>query len=619
MKNESVVRGSWFVVVFLHFCFLYEHLSTNYELAFSEEDSSGGTVKITSPFPGQHLRGTFTVQLECSLPGGVAQVILLRDGAFLNRDTDLPYDIPWDTRGEAEGPHTLLARALSADGNEVISEPVTVTVDNTPPTVSWVRPDPKTVVAGPILLEAQAHDIIGLAEVRFSVDGQTIGSAAQAPFTLEWDSTRFSNGIKTVQARAVDQAGNSTPSEPIEVRVANPNRPPVVAPIGSKTIQEGETLSFILTAFDPDGARDPLTFQAEGLPPWASFDSKTGEFRATPDFAVADSSRKTVPFKVGFKACDPEPLCRQVDLIITVVDRNLPPSLKAIPDQKIHEGEPILLTVEPADNPDNDPLEFTAKGLPSWLRFDAGSRTLSGTPDFKICSTEEPERAFSGITIEACESEGTEPECAGVSFAVTVLNRNRPPAFKPIGVRRIDEGDRLDWEVQANDPDGDKIKLSAEPLPRGAVFTDHEDGTGTLRWKTKADQAGEYAVSFTAMDEKESLSDKEAGQISVREVSMAISGTVADLYGKTFAGAIIHIKGGGTDRKVTTDENGFYLVDRLSPGKYILRPADQPELGFSTEVTTLKGLGAHFSPLSRSVTLDRSDQTKVDFTVLQDK
>lgn len=58
------------------------------------------------------------------------------------------------------------------------------------------------------------------------------------------------------------------------------NRPPVLHPIGNKTFKEGETISFTISAIDPEG--DPVTYSASNLPQGAIFDVKSSTFSWTP-------------------------------------------------------------------------------------------------------------------------------------------------------------------------------------------------------------------------------------------------------------------------------------------------------------------------------------------------
>ena len=73
---------------------------------------------------------------------------------------------------------------------------------------------------------------------------------------------------------------------PVSVSVvggtASIDRPPVLAAIGSKTVNEGATLTFTISATDPDG--DVLAYSASNLPLGASFDSATRTFSWTPAY-----------------------------------------------------------------------------------------------------------------------------------------------------------------------------------------------------------------------------------------------------------------------------------------------------------------------------------------------
>jgi hypothetical protein len=71
----------------------------------------------------------------------------------------------------------------------------------------------------------------------------------------------------------------------LELGFQNVNRSPVLNPIGDKTVNEGETLQFTVTASDPDG--DSLSYAASNLPTGATFDPATQTFTWTPNFAQA--------------------------------------------------------------------------------------------------------------------------------------------------------------------------------------------------------------------------------------------------------------------------------------------------------------------------------------------
>lgn len=65
------------------------------------------------------------------------------------------------------------------------------------------------------------------------------------------------------------------------------NHAPVLAPIGAQTVNEGQLLSFTVSASDPDG--DILTYSATGLPAGATFDPATKTFNWTAGYDQAGS------------------------------------------------------------------------------------------------------------------------------------------------------------------------------------------------------------------------------------------------------------------------------------------------------------------------------------------
>src|SRR6266545_355167 len=111
--------------------------STDNTVTFNAADTTPPTVSITSPASGAAVRGTITVSANASDNVGVAGVQFKLDGANLGaEDTASPYSVSWNTTTASEGSHTLTAVARDAAGNTTTSSAVTVTVDNTPPTVT---------------------------------------------------------------------------------------------------------------------------------------------------------------------------------------------------------------------------------------------------------------------------------------------------------------------------------------------------------------------------------------------------------------------------------------------------------------------------------------------------
>jgi len=107
-------------------------------------------------------------------------------------------------------------------------------------------------------------------------------------------------------------------SEEITITVEDVNRPPVLDPIGNRDVNEGDTLTFTLSATDPDG--DSLTFSASNLPDGATFDSVAQTFSWTPDYGQA-GTYPNVQFMVSDDG-DPQ-LSDSEQIEITVADANI--------------------------------------------------------------------------------------------------------------------------------------------------------------------------------------------------------------------------------------------------------------------------------------------------------
>jgi len=184
-------------------------------------DKTPPTVALTAPASGAVLRGTTAVGANATDNVGVVGVQFRLDGNNLGaEDTASPYGLSWDTTSASDGPHTLTAVARDAAGNTATSSGVTVTVDNSAPTVTVTVPG-GTTVAGTMAVTASSSDNVGVAGVQFLVDNVALGAEdTTAPYSVDWDTTPVASGSHTLTAVARDGAGNTTTSVPVTVIVS---------------------------------------------------------------------------------------------------------------------------------------------------------------------------------------------------------------------------------------------------------------------------------------------------------------------------------------------------------------------------------------------------------------
>jgi hypothetical protein len=163
-------------------------------------------------------------------------------------------------------------------------------------------------------------------------------------------------------------------SEMIAITVNNVNRAPVLVPIGNKTIDEGQTLSFAVSALDPDN--DALTYSATNLPAGSTFDPQTHVFSWTPSYSQA-GNYSNIEFTVMDNG-SPMMLVFE-DITITVGNVNRAPIFSSVGSQQVLEHNLLAFTVSATD-PDGNAITLSASGMPSGATFNTTTGVFSWTP-----------------------------------------------------------------------------------------------------------------------------------------------------------------------------------------------------------------------------------------------
>jgi len=134
-------------------------------------------------------------------------------------------------------------------------------------------------------------------------------------------------GFSDVNISVTDDLGLSA-TDVLRVTVLPVNDPPVLGPIGDKSVNESKTLIIQLSATDPDNESLIFGTNAEDvLPSNFSFDPETGLFNWTPTFY--DSGI----YPVLFNVTDGE-LWDEETILITVIHVNSPPEI-SLPDLEL--------------------------------------------------------------------------------------------------------------------------------------------------------------------------------------------------------------------------------------------------------------------------------------------
>jgi len=119
--------------------------------------------------------------------------------------------------------------------------------DTTPPSVSISSPADGAVVSGMIAVIVSASDNVGVVKVEFYIDGRLVATDTAELFPFTWDTTQWTNGSHTLQAKAYDGGGNSNFSPPVTVTVPNADMIPpdvsITSPVDGATVTKTVKIS----------------------------------------------------------------------------------------------------------------------------------------------------------------------------------------------------------------------------------------------------------------------------------------------------------------------------------------------------------------------------------------
>ncbi len=348
--------------------------------------------------------------------------------------------------------------------------------------------------------QAQAHDPDG------STPGFVLGDAPPGmtvdPVTglVTWKTPSLSPATVTVDLFAYDPSGSYL-IQHFSIQVAGGSLPPVIGPLPAQVSgKEGQPLVIPVTATDPGGR--PLIYWAAGLPGGATFDPATHTFLWEPAYGQA-GSYNNVTFYVNDGVST---VSSSISLLIAPSPP--PPTLAAVPDQTVREGDHLRFTLDGSDS-DGGPLTYSSADLPGNATLDPNTGIFDWPIGYDQAGT---------LTVPF-----TVTSAGGVSTSVmatyTVLAAAAAPIFSPLQSWQVSEGQPISFAAFAVDPHNPAFELptrlpdgtlspypTTQPtvtytvsgLPPGATF---DSDTTLFSWTPADHQNGTYNVVFTATND----------------------------------------------------------------------------------------------------------------------
>lgn len=470
---------------------------------------------VIDPLPASTVIAGNTLILPVSSrdPNGTIPVLTAQN---------LPQGATFASAGNGTGVFTWPTKASDAGNHPGIT---ILATDSVTPTLKYKAVFPVNVISvgfAPVLNPIGSKTVQEGTSLQFTVTAtdpdsgpptlSVIGLPIGATFinngngsgTFNWTPAAGASANSPYSTTFMASDGTHSVTEIVQITVQSPNRAPQIAAIGNKTVAEGQQLQFVVTATDPDGTVPTLSGQS--IPPGANFvlnGNGTGTFTWTPDYTAAASS----PYTVTFVASDGV-LTDSKSTTITVTDTNRPPAVAAVGNKTVAEGQLLQFNVGATD-PDGTVPTLTAQSLPSGAAFvnnGNGTGTFTWTPNYDAA-------ANSPYTVTFVASDGLLTDSK--SSSITVTNTNRAPVMGTVGNKSVSEGQLLQFNVSASDPDGTIPTLTAQGVPSGASFVNNGNGTGTFTWTPPAGTSANspYTVTFTATDGI--LTDSKSSSITV--------------------------------------------------------------------------------------------------------
>ncbi|MFH1682836.1 MAG: putative Ig domain-containing protein [Candidatus Woesearchaeota archaeon] len=211
----------------------------------------------------------------------------------------------------------------------------------------------------------------------FTAKGMPVGAVlndnGDGTAAFSWTPSASQSGIYEVIFTVTDDGSpNLSDSETVRITIGDKNHPPVLAPIGSKQVDENKLLTFQVSATDLDN--DPLAFSVEGLPQGAAFtDNKDG----TGYFVWIPTAQQTGIYSVTFKVTDGKDYDSEAVQIV-VGDGVGGPKIISSPPLTGVRGQEYEYDVK-VSNPRGNPLQYEVKQGPNGMKFN--KNLLLWTPD----------------------------------------------------------------------------------------------------------------------------------------------------------------------------------------------------------------------------------------------
>ncbi|SFL91172.1 Ig-like domain-containing protein [Marinobacter zhejiangensis] len=297
---------------------------------------------------------------------------------------------------------------------------------------------------------------------------------------VECDTDNNHTRAAIVDVRVFDEAGLFD-AQKYAVSIADANDAPVFASPASSTAVVGERFSFQLEVSDPDRG-DAHRFElVDGL---AGFElnERTGELQAE---GLAEGF-----YTLNLRATDLSgAVAEQTHVVTVTASDNLPPEFTSEAQGVIQPGETFSYIAQATD-PDGDEVVYLLSRSQPGMTIDGVTGQIRWTPDAGMTGVFSAE-------VTALDTRGASSRQYFLIEVVDPSAGNQPPTITSSPNGAVYAGQRFDYQVTANDPDGDSLTFSLTQSEDGMTLS----GSGLFSWLAPADRIGDTAIVEIQVDD----------------------------------------------------------------------------------------------------------------------
>ena len=364
------------------------------------------------------------------------------------------------------------------------------------------------------------------------------------------------------------------------------------ATVANQKYESGVAIKALELPPAADGSGD-LTYALSPLPLGLEFDAGSRTLSGTPSDVVTFPEK--VFYLMTYEVTDADGATATLTFNISVEEKDVAPSFDGVTvaDRMFSAGVAIAALELPAASSGNGDLTYDLRPVPPGLAFDAGSRTLSGTPS---------EVAISLMTYEVTDADG---DTATLTFEIEV---DTMPSFD--GATVADPSYQTGEEIEvlglpvASSGDGPLV-YSLSPAVPGLTF---DAGSRTLSGTPTV--AGTYELTYRVEDSDTNMEESDAEELTFT-VSVELTFAAVAARQTTFTAGEEIKQPWELPVGRSTDALTYSLDGELPPG-----------LVFDAEARTISGLppadvlyDASYEFTYRAVDSD-GDSAELTFTIV---